>query len=203
MKLFHSLISLTFALQLVAQEMPRATAEHHRLAESVGVWDAALVYTNDDGTAAKSSGISVRRQPLGEFWVVDNFTAQLMGQAFKGQGTTGYDPAKKKYVGTWVDSLSPSIMVVEGNYDATGKILTMQGMGPSADGKPVMHKLVTTTKDQNTQVFEMFVPDADGKDQLLMTITYSRRVRIHDEVPQPKAPTGGIKKAPAKKEGAK
>ena len=34
---------------------------------------------------------------------------------FHGQGQTGYDPNKKKYVGTWVDSISPTIMIMEGD----------------------------------------------------------------------------------------
>ncbi len=53
---------------------------------------------------------------------------------FHGQGQTGYDPAKKKYIGTWVDSMSPTIMMMEGDFDPRTKTLTMysKGTGPTA-----------------------------------------------------------------------
>ena len=194
-----ALIALALALPIAAQEMPTATAEHLKLAQSTGVWDAVIVMNNEAGKPTKSTGTSVRQQPLGEFWVLEVFQAELMGQSFRGQGTTGYDPVKKKYVSTWVDSMSPSLLVLEGNYDATGKILTMEGMGPGMDGTPVMQKMVTTDKDANTQVFQMFVAGPDDKDMLMMTITYTRRLKVMDNVPG----KGGIEQAPKKGEPVK
>jgi hypothetical protein len=40
-----------------------------------------------------------------------------------------------------------------------------------------MHRMVTTEKDANTRVFEMFVPGPDGKEMKVMTITYTRRAQ--------------------------
>ena len=181
MKLLTSLLSLALALPVAAQ-MPGPVKEHQKLTDMVGVFDAALDYTDMNGKPAKSTGVSIRKQPMGPFWVMDRFQAQMMGQNFMGHGTTGYDPLKKKYVGTWCDSMTPSLMVIEGNFDKTGKILTMTGKGPGMDGKPVTHRLVTTFKDKNTQVFEMFVPGSDGKEMKMMTITYTRRVKAIDKV---------------------
>ncbi|MFT4513881.1 MAG: hypothetical protein ACI89X_002549 [Planctomycetota bacterium] len=182
MKLLTSLLSLAIALPLAAQ-MPQPTAEHQKLAELVGVWDATLNYMGMDGKPATSKGTSIRKRPMGGFWVVDKFQADMMGQKFSGLGATGYDPIKKKYVGTWIDSMTPSLMVTEGGFDKTGKVLTMSGMGPGFDGKPVKHRTVTTIKDKNTNVFQMFVPGPDGKETTMMTITYKRRIKAIDKVP--------------------
>lgn len=182
MKLLTSLFSLALALPLTAQ-MPQPTAEHQKLTEFAGVWDVTIAFTGEDNKPVKSKGTCVRKQPMGGFWLVDKFQAQMMGQSFSGLGTTGYDPVKKKYVGTWIDSMTPSIMVTEGGFDKTGKILTMSGMAPGFDGKPVMNRTVTTIKDRNTHLFQMFAPGPDGKELTMLTITYNRRVKTVDKVP--------------------
>jgi hypothetical protein len=177
-------LAAALALPLCGQDhAPQGpTPRHAKLAQQVGTWTAQLEYQGMDGKPTKSSGTSVRKQPLGGFWLIDNFEANLMGQKFRGQGTTGYDPIKKKYVGTWIDSMSPSLMVIEGNYDKAGKVLTMEGMGVDPLGQPSKARLVTTIKDQNTHVFEMFSQGPDGKFAKTMTITYQRRVRKMDRV---------------------
>ncbi|MFT4840219.1 MAG: hypothetical protein ACI8UD_003113 [Planctomycetota bacterium] len=182
MKLLTSLFSLALALPIAAQ-MPQPTAEHQKLAEFAGVWDVTIDFVGEDNKPVKSKGTCVRKQPMGGFWLVDKFQAQMMGQSFSGLGTTGYDPVKKKYVGTWIDSMTPSIMVTEGGFDKTGKILTMSGMAPGFDGKPVMNRTVTTIKDRNTHLFQMFAPGPDGKELTMLTITYNRRVKAVDKVP--------------------
>lgn len=180
MKTLSSLLAIALALPLAAQE---PTAEHQRLSRLAGTWDAAMEHMGEDGKPVKSTGVSVRKMPLGGFWLMDNFQAKFMGMDFRGMGTTGYDPAKKKYVATWVDSMTPSLMVMEGTYDKSGKVLTMTGKGPNFDGTAlVQHRHVITTKGANKEVFEMFVAGPDGKDIPTMTITYTRRVRKVDEV---------------------
>jgi hypothetical protein len=155
MKTLTCLLALAFTLPISAQ-MPQPTAEHRKLGTQVGSWEAIMKYTGADGSPTRSAGISVRKKPLGGFWLLDNFQANLMGQKFLGHGTTGYDPSKKKYVGTWIDSMTPTLMVLEGNFDKTGKVLTMTGIAPGMDGKLGKHRLVTTFKDANKHVFEMY-----------------------------------------------
>lgn len=178
--------SLLFALALsvpVLSQAPQATPDHQRLARQVGVWDAALEYLDfNTGRPARSKGTSVRKQPLGPLWLVDSFQAEVMGMPFKGMGTTGYDPAKKKLVGTWVDSMTPSLLVVEGSWDAAGKVMTLSGTGVGQDGEPARTTLRTTVRSDDEHVFEMFTQLPDGKDVKLMTITYTRRTRALDQV---------------------
>ena len=45
--------------------------------------------------------------------------------------TLGFDPAKKKYVGSWVGSMMPQLWTYEGALDPTGRILALESQGPS------------------------------------------------------------------------
>ena len=45
--------------------------------------------------------------------------------------TLGYDPAKKRFVGTWVGSMMAHLWVYEGSMDAEEKVLTLSAEGPS------------------------------------------------------------------------
>jgi hypothetical protein len=49
----------------------------------------------------------VRR--LGGLWIVAEGESEIMGTRVQSMMTLGYDSAKKKYVGTWVDSMSNHI----------------------------------------------------------------------------------------------
>ena len=174
----RSLLSFLFAtLPLLAQDAVKPTAEHQKLAACAGTWDAVMSMAGPDGKATETKGVSVTKLACGGLWLVDDFTMpEFMGAPFAGHGITGYDTAKGKYVGTWVDSMTTSVMSTEGNYDKAGKVLTMTGMGTGQDGKPAKHRLVTTWKNADTFVFEMFVTGSDGKEGSMMTITYTRRM---------------------------
>lgn len=175
------LLSLALTLSLTAQT-PEPAPEHYKLTTHLGVWDAEIELL-EDGKTTKSKGTSTRKQPLGSFWLVNQFQAEIKGQSVRGLGTMGYDPVKKKYVATWHDSMSPSLMVTEGNFDKSGKVLTMSGLAPGDSGRPVTHRLITTIQNNNTHVFEMFAPGPDNKDRKVMKIVYKRRVKIIDRVP--------------------
>jgi len=182
MKILTSLLALAVTAPLAAQ-LPQLEKQHKMLAHQVGTWDAKMEYLDfNTGKPTTSKGVSIRKMPIGGFWLIDNFQADMMGMPFKGMGTTGYDPAKKKLVGTWIDSMTPSLMVIEGNFDAEGKVMTLSGMGVGADGKPAKTTLKTTVHSKDKHVFEMFTQMPDGKDMKMMTITYTRRTRKMDEV---------------------
>ena len=97
---------------------------------------------------------------------------------FEGRGQFGYDPLKKKYVGTWIDSMSPTLSVLEGTYDAKTKTMTYVGDGvdPTTKSK-FTQKMVTTTKDDGTRVFTLYVKsdETGGKEARMMEITYTKR----------------------------
>ncbi|MBL8755962.1 MAG: DUF1579 domain-containing protein [Planctomycetes bacterium] len=174
-RLLATFLLAALAVPALAQEPAKPGPEHQKLAATAGTWTAALETMGQDGKPMTVKGTQVTKVACGGLWLVEDFTVpDFMGAPFHGHGTTGYDTAKGKYVGTWIDSMSTSVMVTEGSYDKSGKVLTMTGTGPGMDGKPVLMRMVTTEKDANTRVFEMLMPGPDGKEMKTMTITYTR-----------------------------
>lgn len=172
-----TLLAALTTLPLAAQDqgMPQPGPEHQKLAAFAGTWDATIESSGPDGQASTSKGVSEMKLGFGGFWLTDDFQAEFMGMKFQGHGFTGYDPSKGKYVATWIDSMSPSMMTMEGTFDKDGKVLTMQGKGMGMDGKPAEFRNVHTWTDANTMVFEMFQIGEGGKAMPMMKITYVRR----------------------------
>lgn len=169
------LVALTNLSPARAQEMPKPGPEHAILLSDVGTWDAtAEAWMAPNAPPSISKGVSEIRL-LGGFWLLEDFKSEFMGQPFEGRGTTGYDADKKKYVGTWVDSMSPGLNTSESTWDAKTKTMSGYNEGPGPDGKPTKTRGVTQWQDADTKVFSMYAPMPDGKDSLMMRITYKRR----------------------------
>lgn len=153
-------------------EMPKPGPEHAKFKDLAGTWEATM-----DMGGQKSTGTMNYKVEMGGFYLVSDFKGEFGGMKFEGKGIDTYDPMKKKYVGIWADNMAPGIMMMEGNYDASGKKLTMVGDGPSPEGngKTVKYKNVTEMKDKDTIVMAMSTPGPDGKDQVMFTITYKRK----------------------------
>ena len=80
-----------------------------------------------------------------------------MDKPFSGVGTTGYDNTKKKFVGTWIDSMSTGIMRSEGTADPTGKVITAQAVGSDPlTGKESRTRIVEKWEGDTKKVEEFF-----------------------------------------------
>lgn len=175
--LLPSLLLSTLLAPLMAQEPPTPGPQHLKIARSAGSWDCVIDMIGEDGKPTQSKGTTEARMLLGGLWLVDEFKGDFMGAPFEGHGTTGYDPAKGKVVVTWIDSWTPSLLLLEGDFDASGKVLTVSGMGVGMDGKPAKYRNVTTWHSDDKFVFEMHVTGSDGKEVKGLTITYTRRTK--------------------------
>jgi hypothetical protein len=169
-----SLSVLALAAPALAQMpgMPTPGPEHEMLKKDVGTWDATVeMYMEPGAPAAVSKGTETVTM-MGGFWQLTEFKSEMMGQPFEGRGATGFDPAKKKYVGTWVDTMTPGYYTVEGIYNAATKTMTAVMEGPDPSGQTAKTKETTEWKDADTRVFTMYGPDGQS---VGMRITYRRR----------------------------
>ncbi|HEX6811692.1 MAG TPA: DUF1579 domain-containing protein [Planctomycetota bacterium] len=182
LRLFSVVVSLlaSTSMPLAAQDLPQPGPEHKKFAASAGTWDAVLESVDHEGKPSKSKGVSEAKVTMGGLWLVEDFTADFGGMPFQGHGVTGFDVSKGKYVTTWVDSMLTSFLVLEGNFDKDGKILTMTGMGVGNDGQPAKYRNVFTWKSADSYVFEMFLTGKDGKEMPALKITYTRRAAKAD-----------------------
>jgi uncharacterized protein DUF1579 len=151
-------------------EMPAAKPgpEHEALKKMAGTWDATVEMLHPGATPEKGTETN---KLLGDgLWVVSDFKSMMGQQPFEGHGVWGYDPAKKKYVGTWVDSMTSALTTSEGTYDPATKTETSWMDTVGHDGKPTKMKATTEWKDDDTRVFTMYMGEAPS-----MRITYKRR----------------------------
>jgi Protein of unknown function (DUF1579) len=118
-------ITVRFAGGAQQAPIPKPGPEQKVLDPLVGTFTAKIKFWMDPTKApGESEGTTTRT------WIMDGRFLQEDvewidgGMPFKGMGVTGYDPLKKKYVSIWVDSMSTSISVLEGTFDAKTKTLT-------------------------------------------------------------------------------
>ena len=167
---------LACAAVAAAQEgppMPKPGPEHEMLKKDVGTWDATVEMLMPPSPPSK--GTEVNTLGPGGLWLISDFKSEMMGAPFQGHGVTGWDPAKKKYVGTWVDSMSTALSTIEGTYDAASRSVTSMMQVTGEGGQPMTMKAVTQMKDDDTRVFTMYMNGPDGKEAPTMRITYKRR----------------------------
>ena len=99
-----------------------------------------------------------------------------MGMPFTGMGFTGYDNIKKKYVGTWMDTMTTSMMISSGTANADGKSYTFTStMDDPMTGKSSPVKETVTIVDDDHHTLEMWSPGPDGKMFKTMEIAYTRK----------------------------
>ncbi len=162
-----------------AQAPMKPMAEHQILAADEGTWDATVksFTSGPDGEPMISKGTEVNTLMSGGLWILSKFEGDFGGMKFEGRGQFGYDPIKKKYVGTWIDSVNPILSVLEGEYDAKTRTMTYVGEGVGPDGKTkYTQKMATTTKDDGTRVFTLSMKMEGTKDEIrFMEITYKKR----------------------------
>lgn len=78
----------------------------------------------------KTKATSVNRM-IGEFWIQNEITSVGGGQKVTAIQTIGYDAKKKKYIGTWIDSMFNHMWKYEGSLSEDGNTLTMESEGPN------------------------------------------------------------------------
>jgi len=147
-----------------AQDFPKPGPEHEHLKKLEGTWDATVM-------GQESKGTMTYKMDVGGLWLTSNYEGEFGGAKFHGKGFDSYDAGKKKYVSVWVDNLITSPRFMEGTYDKDKKTLTMTGDG-AGPGGTVKFKSVTTYKDDDSIVYDLYMGDAK---EPVVTIAYKRR----------------------------
>jgi hypothetical protein len=88
----------------------------------------------------------------------------------------GYDTGKKKYTGSWVDSMSTAIWTSEGTVDDAGRVFTgvMEGPDPET-GKMMKMKMVSEITGKDSKKLTMYLDGPDGKEMQIGKIEYTRK----------------------------
>jgi hypothetical protein len=141
----------------------------------VGEWEseAKLIFAPGQPPVESKGSESVRA--VGN-WILAETKATTPLGPMTGIMTVGYDPEKKHFVGTWIDSMNSYLWSYKGTLDATGKILTLEAEGPNPAEPGKLGKfrdvIEVKGKDEKTLTASMLGPD--GQWTTFMTVSYRR-----------------------------
>ena len=149
---------------------------HKVLAEMAGEWDAAVKTWMGPGEPEISTGRSQNKMILGGRYLLEEYEGVAMGRPFRGMGITGYDNVAKAFTGIWIDDMSTGIMTSEGKLDEKGKAMeSVYTFNDPSTGGPQKGRMALKIISPDKHVMEMFGNGPDGKEMLMMEITYTRK----------------------------
>ncbi len=162
------------AMQKMWEVFNKVGEPHALLQHYVGKWKTVTKdYMMNPSKPTIEEGTAEFTSILGGRFISQSFHGRSQGMPFEGVGMTGYDNAKKKYVGTWVDNMGTGVMVSEGTYDAATKTMT-ETMDMSSPVGIMKLRVVTEHKSDKEFVFTMYMLDPQGKESKAMEIVYTK-----------------------------
>ena len=109
--------------------------EHQFLQNLAGEWPYAGEAPADPGKEPMKWQGTESVRSIGGMWILAEGKGEMPGG---GKATTimtlGYDPRKKRYVGTFIGSMMTHLWLYDGALDAGEKVLTLDSEGPSMAG---------------------------------------------------------------------
>jgi len=180
--LLFSLFSLNILSAQNDEAMMKAWTEfmtpgemHKWMAKSVGTWTGDVNTYMDPANPTKSKTTATFKMIYNGLYQVGEFSGDMMGAPFQGQGILAYDNAKKQFVNTWIDNMGSGVIYMTGQYDEKAKTLHLKGTqtDPLTKKDTVIRQDIQFVND-NTQTITMYGPGTDGKEMKMMDIKMTR-----------------------------
>ncbi len=163
--------------QQSAMKKPEPQKEHQWLSQLLGEWTFEGEASMGPGMPSeKFKGIERVRSIGGLWFLSEGEGAMPDAGAATTLATLGYDPQKKRFVGTFIGSMMTNLWVYDGSLDASEKVLTLdtEGPGMTGDGKIAKYQDVIEIKSDNERTLTSRVQGDDGTWMQIMTMTYRR-----------------------------
>lgn len=152
--------------------------EHHWLHKMVGEWTCEGEATMEPGQPPVKWKATETVRSLGGLWTIAEGEGEMPGGGVSHSVMTlGYDPQKKRYVGTFIASIMTYLWIYDGELDATGKTLTLNAEGPNmaVEGTMAKYKDSIELKSDDYRVMTSHMLGDDGQWHNFMTAHYRRR----------------------------
>jgi hypothetical protein len=152
--------------------------EHLWLKKLVGEWTYEVeAMMGSDQPVEKFTGSESARM-IGDLWV----QCEGHGQMCDGNGTAvsvmtlGYDPQKRRFVGTFIGSMMTHLWIYDGELNASESALSLNAEGPdfTAEGKMGKFKDLIEFKSDDHRVLSSHWLGKDGNWHQFMTANYHR-----------------------------
>lgn len=161
-----------------ASMMAKPQEEHRWLEKLVGEWTYESECDMGPGKPREKFKGTESVRSIGGLWTMGEGRGEMPGGD---TGimimTLGYDPQKKRYVGTFLGSMMTHLWIYDGELDPSKRVLTLSAEGPSFAGDGTMSKYhdVIEFKTDDHRVLSSSVQGADGAWQEFMTAHYRRK----------------------------
>jgi len=158
-------------------EGPSPTPEHEWLLQLVGSWEfESECVIGPDQPPLKSTGKQTTRS-LGSLWTLGEMESVVPGGSpMQSLITLGFDPAKQRFVGTFVASCMTHLWPYDGQLDAARKVLTLDSEGPSFADNGTMAKYqdIVEVIDKDEYRLTSRFQNPDGSWTEFMSAKYTR-----------------------------
>lgn len=150
--------------------------QHKMLARLAGSWTTRTRSSMEPGQPpVESTGTCEQKMILDGHYLQQEYAGDMMGNPFIGINTIGYDNYAKKFVSTWVDSMSTGIYFFEGKASADGKTVTQKCSFDDPVRGPMNWRSVMRVVDDNTIEYRMFMTPKGGVEKMEMEMTVTRK----------------------------
>ncbi len=154
-----------------AQQATEPTKHHERLLAGVGQWEGTITNYMIPGMEKEGMAAPCTEtvQSVGKLWTTSRFVMEMPGMRFEGAGLLGWDVDKNKFVGTWVDSFTGHITMMEGDWNADTNAIEMHWeAADAATGEMVPHRSETVHRaDASVMSFYMGEGDAEKRSMVI------------------------------------
>src|SRR5512143_2534076 len=152
-------------------------APHEMLAKLEGSWTTKTraAHTEPGKPPVESAGTCEQKMILGGHYLQQEYTGDMMGETFTGINIIGYDNHTKRYVSTWIDSMSTAIYYFRGTASADGRTITQECSYDDPVRGPLLWRSVTRIVDEDTLEYEMYIKPRGGKENKEMEMTVIRK----------------------------
>src|SRR5262245_32672369 len=144
-----------------------------QMKRDVGAWNVVIRMFGDPSRAPTVSKGTESKFMLGDTWLISHFKGEIMGTTFEGLRQTGFDPEKKKFVASWVDSTSRYPTHMEGTWDDNSQTMTLIGTGKGPSGNEMKTKMVVTYSNDGSHTSTMYGM-TQGQEMKMMEFHYTR-----------------------------
>lgn len=100
------------------------------LQQFVGEWSVDSYAVMEPGEDPYHFEGNEKARMLGGQWLVSEYISEVEGVTLNSILTIGYDPAKEKFVATYVNAMQTRLWTYEGTLDDEGTTLTLRTEGP-------------------------------------------------------------------------
>ena len=164
------------AMMKVYKKLAVLGASHKVLGGMAGKWVTKTKSWMEPGKPpTESTGTCEAKMLLGGRYLQQEYVGDMMGSTFTGINVIGYDNYTKRYVSTWIDSMSTGIYFFEGTASPDGKVITQESRYDDPVQGPAIWRSVSKIVDANTLEYEMYITGKVGKDVKMMEMTLTRK----------------------------